>query len=197
MAEKNYDELDRALDAALAKYAAAEPRAGLEGRILATLRTASDPAPDRAWWRWTVMAAVAAVLLVTVALGWRTGKPRHPAVADHLSHASQAPLPETEVVSNAHKNGVQPHVPHHLQTTTHHDRLPVVATVPRLEQFPSPLPLSEQEEILASYVSRYPEHAVLVARARAEALLQEQKDQKEELRETDSDRDSQETNKQK
>ena len=195
MAEKNYDELDHALDAALAKYAAIEPRAGLEGRILAKLRTASEPAPDRAWWRWGAMAAVAAALLVAVALGWRTGKPPDPAVADHPSPASQAPQPGPQVVSNGHEDEVQPRGPHHLQAATHHAQLSVVAAVPRLEQFPSPLPLSEQEKILASYVSRFPEHAVLVARARAEALLQEQKDQKEELREADHDRDSQETNK--
>jgi len=191
MAEKNYDELDDALDAALAKYAAVEPRAGLEGRILARLRTQPEPAPDRAWWHWGVIATVAAVLLITVALGWRTGKPPHPVVADHPSPASQAPQPGTQVVSNGHKDEVQSHMPHHLQTARHHAQLSVVAAVPRLEQFPSPLPLSEQERILASYVSRFPEHAVLVARARAEALLQEQK---EELREADNDRDSQETN---
>ena len=69
MAEKNYDELDDALDAALAKYAAVEPRAGLEGRILAKLRTASEPAPDRAWWHWGVIATVAAVLLVSGGAG--------------------------------------------------------------------------------------------------------------------------------
>ncbi len=38
MADKTHDELDRMLDAALAKYAAAEPRAGLEARVLANLR---------------------------------------------------------------------------------------------------------------------------------------------------------------
>ncbi len=156
MTNTNQDELDRALDAALAKFAAVEPRAGLEQRVLANLRTAPRQVPDHAWWRWGVMAAVAAMLLVAVALGWRTGKPPHPAVADHPSPASQGPQPRRQVVSNGHENEVQPHVPHHLQTATHHAQLPVVAAVPRLEQFPSPLPLSEQERILASYVSRYP-----------------------------------------
>jgi hypothetical protein len=195
MAEKNYDELDHTLDAALARYAAVEPRAGLEGRILARLLTASEPDRDRAWWRWSVMAAVAAVLLVTVTLGWRIGMPTHPVVADRLSPASRVLQPGKQDVLHWDKCVVHPHVPHHVQTATHRAQLSVAAAVPRLEQFPSPLPLSEQEEILASYVSRYPEHAVLVARARAEALLQEQKDQKEELREADHDRDSQETNK--
>ena len=44
---------------------------------------------------------------------------------------------------------------------------------PKLDVFPSPLPLSEQEKILASYVAGYPEHAALVAEARMDALRQE------------------------
>jgi hypothetical protein len=50
---------------------------------------------------------------------------------------------------------------------------------PKLDQFPSPQPLSEQEEILANYVGKYPEHAILIARARNEAL---QRDQLEEMK---------------
>ena len=37
------DDLDRALDAALAKYTSVEPRAGLDERILANLRAVSRP----------------------------------------------------------------------------------------------------------------------------------------------------------
>ena len=178
-------ELDHELDAALAKYAAVEPRAGLEERVLANLRTAPAEAPGHAWWRWGAMAAFAAVLLVAIALAWRSGKPSHPEVARH-------PFPAPQVVSNGHQNGVHPHVSHPRRTAAHHAQLLVVAAAPRLDQFPSPLPLSEQERILASYVATYPEHAVLVARARAEALLL---DQEEERREADHDRNSQQTNK--
>ncbi|MGD0417120.1 MAG: hypothetical protein ABSA80_17310 [Terriglobales bacterium] len=56
----------------------------------------------------------------------------------------------------------------------------VVAGTPKLAQFPSPQPLSEQERILASYVALYPETAALVAQARAEAL---QRDREEEAAE--------------
>ena len=41
----------------------------------------------------------------------------------------------------------------------------VAAGSPKLDQFPSPQPLSEQEKILTNYVAQYPEHAVLIARA--------------------------------
>ncbi|MGB7331500.1 MAG: hypothetical protein WBD25_08940, partial [Terriglobales bacterium] len=55
--------------------------------------------------------------------------------------------------------------------------LVVVATQPKLDQFPSPQPLSEQERMLASYVAKYPETAALVAQARAEALQKEMEEE--------------------
>jgi hypothetical protein len=49
-----------------------------------------------------------------------------------------------------------------------------VAATPKLDQFPSPRPLSEQEQILMSYVARYPENAALVAQAQAEEREREE-----------------------
>jgi hypothetical protein len=54
----------------------------------------------------------------------------------------------------------------------------VASANPKLDQFPSPQPLSEQEKLLENYVAKYPERAVLLARARFEAL---QRDQLEEM----------------
>jgi hypothetical protein len=48
-----------------------------------------------------------------------------------------------------------------------------VASGPKLDVFPSPLPLSEQEKLLATYVGQYPEHAALVAEARMADLRHE------------------------
>jgi hypothetical protein len=39
---------------------------------------------------------------------------------------------------------------------------------PRLDQFPSAQPLSEQEIALARYVSQFPQEATLIARAQGE-----------------------------
>jgi len=57
-----------------------------------------------------------------------------------------------------------------VQRPMQHD---TVASSAKLDVFPSPLPLSEQEKILAIYVAQYPEHAALVAEARMDALRQE------------------------
>ena len=49
---------------------------------------------------------------------------------------------------------------------------------PKLDQFPSPRPLTEQEKILQSYVAENPEKAVLIARARSEALQRDLEEMK-------------------
>ena len=68
--------LELELDKALARYAAIEPRMGLEDRVLANLRAEPKLAPPHAWWRWTAVAALAAVLLVAFTFVWRSGERR-------------------------------------------------------------------------------------------------------------------------
>jgi len=49
----------------------------------------------------------------------------------------------------------------------------VAAVNPKLDQFPSPQPLTEQEKILASYVARFHAQAVLIARVANEEIQQD------------------------
>jgi hypothetical protein len=183
MTKKQQDELDNALDAALAKYAAVEPRAGLEDRILANLRADWSRVPDRAWWRWSVAGALAAIVVVALALAWRSGKPSRPVVANHSPATTQASKEQaTLAVSSGDANERPLYTSNSTirRTTNPVRRETVVAASPKLgqpkldqpklDQFPSPQPLSEQEKILQSYVAEYPEKAVLIARARSEAL---------------------------
>jgi len=168
-------ELDRELDAALAKYAAVEPRTGLEERVLANLRAERARVPDRAWWHWGLAGAVAAVVVVALALAWRSGRPSAPVIAHHPppspSGATQGPQqPGTRDVANGDGNRVRPREHSSIRTASaHRSHAELVAANPKLEQFPSPEPLSEQEKILQNYVAKYPEQAVLIARAAREA----------------------------
>src|SRR5256885_17161779 len=80
--ESNRDKIDQILDASLANYnRAAEPRAGLEDRILANLRTQPVPAAS-GWlsWQWLTggAVAVAAVVLLAVLLMPRTQRQQTP-----------------------------------------------------------------------------------------------------------------------
>jgi len=201
MATKKQDELDRILDAALAKYVAAEPREGLEGRLLSSLRAEQTRVPDRAWWQGRVMAALAAVIVVALALAWKLEKPTHPVVANHPSPARSEPTQGSPIVLNGAGKEVSPESRSARRGTNVRRSQPeaVIAvspqlgpsklSLPRLDQFPSPHPLSEQETILASYIARYPEHAALIAQARSEAL---RRDEAEEMREAaGNDQDSQ------
>lgn len=172
---------ERELDMAMAKYAAVEPRVGLEERILAHLKAEQEQAAARAWWNWPRAAALVAavVMIVAALLVWRSWKPAPDTMAHHqLNPVQGGQRPQTG--SNAGGERVRQQVAAPLRRQRIHSShvQVVVAAEPRLEQFPSPRPLSDQEKILANYVTRYPEHATLIAQARAEAL---RRDAEEEL----------------
>ena len=83
------DVLDRQLDAALSKFAAVEPRAGLEARVLANLRIERERATRHSWWRWPAEAALAAVIAVAVSLVWKSGKSTPVITAQHPPATTQ------------------------------------------------------------------------------------------------------------
>ena len=166
------DPLDALLDAALAKYAAAEPRAGLEERILANLQAGSGHALPGNWWRWKVVFAavgMAAVVLVIATLTLRTNMWRAPAITHHpATEAPRANDPEPLVAAagaGTHALALAPatrHAPHRPHAAA------VTATNPKLDQFPSPQPPSQEELALRRYVSQFPQDATLIARAQEE-----------------------------
>jgi type IV secretory pathway VirB10-like protein len=194
MANQKQDELDRKLDAALAKYAAVEPRTGLEERVLATLRAEHAHVSDRAWWRRGAIAAVVAVFLVTLALTWRSDKQPHP---NRPVVTTQPPKERPiQTVSNAQSSGVRPVRPDAARKVAVPPSPPTLAIArpPKLDQFPSPQPLSVQEKILQSYVAENPEQAVLLARARTEALRQDQLEEMNSFQASAPETDSKERN---
>jgi hypothetical protein len=191
MSNKKQDELDTILDAALAKYAAADPRTGLEDRVLAHLRAERTRTPAPAWRRWSVAAALA-VVVVAVALALRPGK-----VTTHPAVGTQAPnQPATQAASNRGGSDSLPPEPTAVRKrTTPRTHPPIlIAAQPKLDQFPSPQPLSDQERILAIYVAQYPEQAVLIARARSEELRRDQIEEMKTFRSGATAADSEEPN---
>jgi len=60
-----------------------------------------------------------------------------------------------------------------------------MAAEDRLDRFPSPQPLSEQELALARYVSEFPQEATLIARTQAEFENEIRQKMKETGSETD------------
>ena len=191
MANKEQDELDRMLETALAKYAATEPRPGLEDRVLAHLQSERTPMPVHAWWRWSVAAGLAVVILA-VALAWRSGKSSPLVVADHSTAQMRGTKePPKQPASNS-EQGLVPSVeprPARNKTGHHHRPSVEIAIPPKLDQFPSPQPLSEQEIALARYAHQFPQEATLVALAQVEyenEIQQQMKDTRPETGLSDS-----------
>jgi hypothetical protein len=168
--EKNDKPMDEMLDTLLASYSSAEPRPGLETRILASLRDAERQQPaGRAWnfgWLWAGAAAAVAIILVVALLGGhRNIKP--PVVVQ------KSPAP------------VQPEPPRSTPPVTataepkHHG--PKAAIAPATQNsglalrerpaiFPTPTPLSEQEKLMLTYLANTPHE---------EIIAQTQRDEKE------------------
>ena len=177
-------EMERLLDKMLAEYGKAEPRLGLENRVLANLETEKARIAGRRRW-WWILGTVSASTVVA-AIVWMDYRPpdQHGAFrpANEAQRAQSAPaamaaeVPSeagagvsvpTRLIRSRKSRAIQPHAVEQVAT----------ATTPKLEQFPTPAPLSEQERILARYVSQYPEHAVLMARAQTALERQEQQEE--------------------
>jgi hypothetical protein len=111
---ENHDLLDSLIDHALASYTPAEPRPGLEQRILASMVAASQP---RTWaWRpaWALAAAAALIAVVGLPVAFKSMRTQTavvhlpvaapPAIAEqHLS-----PRPAPALTSSARR----PHTAH-------------------------------------------------------------------------------------
>ncbi|HSK44407.1 MAG TPA: hypothetical protein VLA83_11035, partial [Candidatus Binatia bacterium] len=71
MADQEKDrEMDEMLDSLLANYSSAEPRPGLEARILANLREAEEKEAPHGWWnfKWIWAGLVAAAIVMAAVL---------------------------------------------------------------------------------------------------------------------------------
>jgi hypothetical protein len=150
--------IDEWLARALQERGAGEPRPGLENRILASLKAERERVPVRTWaWR-PLWVSVAAILLIGVIGSLR----RTPERAAPISVVSVGGGPAVSKLQGSS-----------VAVAVQKPRVHLIRrSIPRREQFPSPQPLSEQEEILARYIQQFPREAVLVAQA--QTLLSKQ-----------------------
>jgi len=151
------DQVDDLLDAALKRYGEIEPRAGLEGRVLARLAQENHTNWRRPW-AWESAAAFACLLAVVAWIGI-VGRRERPNINRQAA----------KIVNREHQleiAAVRPRINDTRSTQKNSARKgPQQAryTTPRLEQFPSPRPLSEQEKLLVAYASEYPKQAAELA----------------------------------
>jgi len=184
---------DRALDAALAGYAAVEPPAGLEQRVLSNLRAqrqADAARPSRLRPALTALA-VAASLAVVAANWWTRSKTFTPATSpgrasrEHVANDSRpAVAPQRDVGALALESGrrrrpaqstgqMEASVANRFAARELPQSGTATEAAPHLERFPAPERLTEQEKLLVRFVEDDPQEAALVAEARAEQLRRE------------------------
>lgn len=168
MADQEKDkQIDEMLDSLLASYSSAEPRPGLETRILANLRDAEGKQAARGWWgfKWLWAGAVLAAVIVAGVL--IRGK-RHVAPPPHTVVQSVQPAVQLPVVQ---QRAVQSSVPaaagseraiHRRKTLAPvRQQNATLALSQRPAVFPTPTPLSEQERLLLQYYSGTPREEVI------------------------------------
>ena len=153
MDDKEKRFVDELLNASLRRYAGAEPRPGLEGRVLAGVRARQQGERWRNVWTWAVgMAAVAAMVTLLV-IHWPRQQPAQlPETAQAratVAHGQkgtdrgyQLAAPTTAEVAPP----VQPRMSHRPPRSA-----PQRWVDTRPQQFPTPRPLSEQEKLLVAY----------------------------------------------
>jgi hypothetical protein len=155
---------DEWLAIALKHYGAGEPRSGLEERVLATLRFERERISAQRWDLWPVLAGLAVVVFLGAAIFLGREHRIAPAgvAARHMFPAANKTAAKTATSFVLARKPLRPGA--FSRSTAR------VSDNPHLSQFPSPQPLSEQEEILARYVRENTQEAMLVAQARAELL---------------------------
>jgi len=171
METKDRDRFDELLDKALHQYGNVEPRIGLERRILANMQVAENRV--HTGFRWLAAGIVAAALGIAMGTGiWHQAlTPKQNIAAptlpqDGARNVSSATIP-------SHARLIRPRTSQPRRHTAAGSSVALVDS-PRLDQFPSPLPLSQEELLLASYAEHFPKEALLVA--------QEQRNFEEEIR---------------
>ncbi len=170
-------EIEKWLDGALDQYRKVEPRAGLENRLLTNLSCERNRiALQRRWWWAAGTVPVTAAIVIAAWVGGSSGG-RSPA---RTVETTARPKQESACFSQApprrpqsdHRASVVPRRRLELSSRRHSFR----DAAPKLDKFPSPEPLNEQEQMLARYVEAFPQRAALVARAQADLRKQDERE---------------------
>ena len=140
MDDKEKRFVDELLDASLRRYASAEPRPGLEGRVLAGVRARQQADRRRTTWAWAIGTAAAAAMVTLLVIYRPRQQPAPmPVIAKAPSDISAPSLAK-----------VAPPVPLSMSHRPPRPALPSRVDT-RPQQFPTPRPLSEQEKLLLVY----------------------------------------------
>jgi hypothetical protein len=143
-------DVDQWLESALSQYGKAEPRVGLESRVLANVQAERNRIASRRPWWWAIGTAAALAAVVAVVWVGENSRKRNPASVVETSTTTQH-----EEARRAIQPGPAPHSANTAKESAQSRpaRRPigdlVVASTPKLDQFPSRRNMSEGESLLA------------------------------------------------
>jgi hypothetical protein len=149
---REHDDLDLLLDSALKTYAESEANLNLEQRILARIAAEPSIALRPRWLPWAVALPLAACLLL-FALFMSQKTSVEPTA--RLSHAPSSPLEALPAAPH-------PEHVHHTQALSHPKPARPVqlagrdVSLPKLDVFPTPQPLTAEERTLAAIANETP-----------------------------------------
>jgi hypothetical protein len=149
------DDLDLLLDSALKTYAESEASPSLEQRILARIAAEPSAAPRLRWLPWAIALPLAACLLLfALFLSQRHRAPNQTALTPSAPSSPLAALPAAPHPAQAHSARTRPPL---------HSAPPVLVAdrnvpLPKLDVFPTPQPLTLEEQALVVFVARAPEN---------------------------------------
>lgn len=148
------DEFDLLIDSALQDYA--EPRAGLENRILAQIAGRSVLPSRRRW----ILAAIAAVptvaflLVLSYLIPWSRWE--HPS---QMAYTPAVPAVAPVITPPASHPALKEHAPHYVLSRDRVSDQAQSSNLPRpkLDVFPAPQPLNSEEQALSRFATEAPE----------------------------------------
>ncbi len=147
------DELERWIDEGVRCYVAAEPPLGMERRVLVALE---ERQPLRRWWRrWMIAVPVAALLAIVVGFSLRPKTRPQPATAPQVAVNVPAAPPKPSVDAGGKSMPqLKAHVARPVTRRKSGGDAPTGAAnrMSNPQQFPSPVPATEQERLLARLV---------------------------------------------
>jgi hypothetical protein len=154
-----HDGIDQLVDAGLASYADPGPESGLEERVLARIAEECAPATRRRLLPWVIALPIAAGLLLMFVLSG----PKH--TLPIANHANQAPSPQQPNAATArarvsavpHPRATAHTLAKPLEIYTNADvegTVAKTASLPKLEVFPTPQPLTPEELAITVFAAK-------------------------------------------
>jgi len=136
--------VDELLEASLKEFQGEEPRSGLEMRILAGVRT-QERATRLRWLGWAVAVCAGILAVIALTLHFAPTQLRQPTPSASLPQPATTPPAPQRVSQQAPRLGTRRPPAQSRRVATRRSRP---------EQFPTPLPLTEQEKLLLAYLNK-------------------------------------------